>query len=643
VRRSESSARATLCLRRLDRLKLENIHRSIHSDSIRSSSSSSTSTSTTTPNKSNSKNGLAALQDDASLPTSVATATATSNATSTARTAPNHQSRFLSASFSSSPLPLTRTLAFGSGDAMNNLSSSLHPPQQRHLHQRQHAVQSLVDTLLTSQMLLPRSTGTLSCTTKDQDPPWLRFFADLGSSSAVMVGEEASVDVDVNPSGTNTNTDTTASPASAWQRPTPASTGTGIHQQPVATTYQQQKQMQQQQQQPFPIPQAAPVLGNLGTDVADDVNANVNVTANVTATATSVVETDNDKDVDVDQQPQNTPRAASNAADPADPNIKRMERQLTKFILQKNPQRAMDTFHLGLRYETADQLQPDTVRQLFFLVARKRPFDAYKVLQHYRKITAEEHDQDVNAYAGMYERNCDALRYIDPEKHRYNDIHKLVRSLVMELQQLDRVGKEQCYPVLVSALVSQKSVSVGDFARLAYQYMVQNNFAVEANYWEHLLSLSRYFRQKDLPYASILRRIVDMGRRPDPVTALNALENLFPYTDVDATYTALKAIVDLQSTAQPGDEFQYVVDISALEVIGAAAARTGHFVLSLLIWDLVDLLGYKPTEAIFENTIMAFAVEPNTYGNAFTVMAEMEANGYEPSRALIRGFSAHLR
>jgi hypothetical protein len=173
--------------------------------------------------------------------------------------------------------------------------------------------------------------------------------------------------------------------------------------------------------------------------------------------------------------------------------------------------------------------------------------------------------------------------------------------------------------------------------------MIQHNFDVGAGYWEHLLSMSRYFRQKDLPYASILRRIVDMGRRPDPVTALAALENLFPYTDVDATYTALKAIVDLQSTAKPEDDFQYMVDISALEVIGAAAARRGHFVLCLLIWDLVDLLGYKPTEAIFENTIMAFAVEPTTYGNAFTVMAEMEANGYEPSRALIRGFSVNLR
>jgi hypothetical protein len=338
-----------------------------------------------------------------------------------------------------------------------------------------------------------------------------------------------------------------------------------------------------------------------------------------------------------------TPRATLTTSSRPDVQKRRLEQQLARYITEKNPQRAMDAFHLGLRFEIADDLQPDTVRKLFFLMVRKRPFDSYKVLKHYQKITAEEHSGDMNAYADMYERNCYSLRFMNPEMHRYTDIHKLVRCIVMDLQSLDRVGKELCYPVLVSALISQKSVSVGDFARLAYEYMVEHNFTVPAGYWEHLLSMSRYFRQKDLPYAAILRRIVDMGRRPDPVTTLNALENLFPYTDVESTYIALKAIVDLQSTAKPEDEHQYVVDISALEVIGAAAARAGHYPLSLLLWDLIDLLGYHPTEAIYENTIIVFAAQPETYGNAFTVLADMEASGYEPSRALIRGLSLCLR
>jgi hypothetical protein len=510
----------------------------------------------------------------------------------------------------------------GSNVHVPELNSSF---QHRHDIQRQtqHAVKSLVDTLLASQMLLPRPSSTSSSTTDhasntntakaNAQDPWVVFFADLGSSSVVLAEEER----------------TTRTATTKTRKATKAANYANA---------------------PNVSVNKAKAISNDDSDASLATRHQIqptNVTASAATAAPAVaaapslaVDTETETKV-VDQTP---PQATSdNSGKGGDPNVRRMEHTLARFIQQKNPQRAMDTFHLGLRYETADQLQPDTVRQLFFLMAKKRPFDAYKVLQLYRKITAVEHDKDVNAYADMFERNCDALRYMDPEKHRYSEIHKLVRGLVMDLQQLDRVGKEQCYPVLVSALVSQKSVSVGDFARLAYQYMIQHNFDVGAGYWEHLLSMSRYFRQKDLPYASILRRIVDMGRRPDPVTALAALENLFPYTDVDATYTALKAIVDLQSTAKPEDEFQYMVDISALEVIGAAAARRGHFVLCLLIWDLVDLLGYKPTEAIFENTIMAFAVEPTTYGNAFTVMAEMEANGYEPSRALIRGFSVNLR
>jgi hypothetical protein len=536
----------------------------------------------------------------------------------------------VTASFSSSPLLIDSD----SGQEQLNSAFQLRHDIQR---QTQHAVKSLVDTLLSSQMLLPRPSSTSSSTSastsasastdnttkaNDQDP-WILFFADLGSSSVVLAGEETKTAS----ARTKTKTKTTKTVENYDNAP-------HVN---VAKTVAVSNDQDNDQHRDSDVSLATRhQIQPTSVNVTAAATAATAVTATAAAPALTV-----ETEQAVDQTP---PQATSDtSAKGGDPNVRRMEHTLARFIQQKNPQRAMDTFHLGLRYETADQLQPDIVRQLFFLMAKKRPFDAYKVLQLYRKITAVEHDKDVNAYADMFERNCDCLRYMDPEKHRYSDIHKLVRGLVMDLQQLDRVGKEQCYPVLVSALVSQKSVSVGDFARLAYQYMIQNNFDVPAGYWEHLLSMSRYFRQKDLPYASILRRIVDMGRRPDPVTALAALENLFPYTDVDATYTALKAIVDLQSTAKPDDAFQYMVDISALEVIGAAAARRGHFVLCLLIWDLVDLLGHKPTEAIFENTIMAFTVEPTTYGNAFTVMADMEANGFEPSRALIRGFSANLR
>jgi hypothetical protein len=61
------------------------------------------------------------------------------------------------------------------------------------------------------------------------------------------------------------------------------------------------------------------------------------------------------------------------------------------------------------------------------------------------------------------------------------------------------------------------------------------------------------------------------------------------------------------------------------------------------VWDMLDVLGYEPSEAIYENTVTAFAMNTFTYREAFTVLAEMETRGFKPSRALIRSFSLHVR
>jgi hypothetical protein len=112
---------------------------------------------------------------------------------------------------------------------------------------------------------------------------------------------------------------------------------------------------------------------------------------------------------------------------------------------------------------------------------------------------------------------------------------------------------------------------------------------------------------------------------------------------MDETVLALKSIIQLQSSWEPGAPYPaYKVDVGILEHIMAAAARFGAFEVNILVWDLVDLLGYQPTECMYENTIHGFARVPQQDHNVFGVLSEMEERGFTPSRALIRSLSRSL-
>lgn len=106
----------------------------------------------------------------------------------------------------------------------------------------------------------------------------------------------------------------------------------------------------------------------------------------------------------------------------------------------------------------------------------------------------------------------------------------------------------------------------------------------------------------------------------------------------------MKSVIHLQSSWESGAPHpNYKVDIGMLEHIMAAAARMGSFELNILVWDLVDLLGYEPTEFMYENTIAGFAMGARQDHNVFAVLREMEERGFSPSRALIRSLSRSLR
>lgn len=294
----------------------------------------------------------------------------------------------------------------------------------------------------------------------------------------------------------------------------------------------------------------------------------------------------------------------------------------------------------------------ETLTSLFYLYcSAKRPFHAYDILCAFEKrisrqlqtTVEEEQRQTLTNHLGhMYKKLCQQLRFLDPKDHDLFESDRLVRHVVADLQRADRSIREVCYPVLVSSLVSQRIVKIGPMAGAVYNMMIEEMTDVTDGFLEHLLTSNRYFRAKDLPYPDVLRRLVDMGRRPVPFNAMNVLENLYPYADLEGTCVALQALIDLQSQSA-NDGRQYVVDIATLEFIGASAVRTGNVHASMLVWDAIDVMGHTPTEAVYENTALVFLSDRNSYSSAFSVMAEMEAHGFEISRAFVRAVSTFLR
>ena len=347
--------------------------------------------------------------------------------------------------------------------------------------------------------------------------------------------------------------------------------------------------------------------------------------------------------------------------------------RLTKCIYDEDVKYSIKTFNKIMEINKTNaknkqpsiDIAPGLTKALLSLVQPGNPFELYRIIQYYMSLPTS-HEKSLGGSINLYKRYirmaCDSLRHIDARVHDKKDVKRLTINLMALVSKLDKSGKEACAPVLLSSICEQPFIKIGeDFAGQIYNYIMDQELSVPDGYWIHLLTFSKYSRQ-DIPYDEILSRAVSLGLRPDPILALNVLEHLFPFSNTDSVTNALKALLTLQKQvatdikaakeAAINDETvkiddvvakQYFVDMYLLETIGAAAASQGQSEICLMIWDMLDVLEYKASVGIYENTVVAFAMNVFTYREAFTVMYEMESRGYHPSRALIRSFSVHVR
>jgi hypothetical protein len=293
-----------------------------------------------------------------------------------------------------------------------------------------------------------------------------------------------------------------------------------------------------------------------------------------------------------------------------------------------------------------DQVVPQKlVVSLFYLVVKKDPIMAYDILK-YNNIHPDATDFSVD----MYRRLCYSVSLLDPQKTRQGKIMQFVGSLLEDLDGMDVEVKKQLYAPLAVSLAKQRTVSVGPYAGVLYNFLVENDFKMTKRWLQSLLALSKYNRQEDLPFHDVLAQLVAIEAEPHPFSVLPAIQNMFPYTDSEKVCVALEAYRDLQLRSQDGDDGtaslyrEHLIDLAALEMISAGAAHSGNSKLILLVWDVLEQCNYKPTEAIYENTIVAFAANPgHDLQQTFTAMTSMKEDGFEISRPLIRSVSRAIR
>eukprot|EP00977_Amphora_coffeiformis_P015347 scaffold4510_cov183-Amphora_coffeaeformis.AAC.32 len=304
-------------------------------------------------------------------------------------------------------------------------------------------------------------------------------------------------------------------------------------------------------------------------------------------------------------------------------------------------------FWYAKRHGMAHKLPPKDLIRLYSLCLSKRaPLFALPILEQYVKnqnLNPAQNESDKQHYVKLYSRMADVLRYLEPEKHKPWDMEKLVRAVLEKIKGFDYDGKALCLPILLSSLLNQRLVSLGKMSRIIYEHMLEMKLELSTSYMEHLLSMSKYQRQQDLPYAEILLSTVLRGHRPHPQTVATVVENLFPYTNMEDTRMILQALVELQSQKNDDDWRSYTLDMAVLETIATAVARSGDKDSIQLIWEYMDLSKLEPSIGIYESTAVTFSHNPDTYQNAFAVLEEMQVRGEPLSRALIRNMSTFLR
>lgn len=318
-----------------------------------------------------------------------------------------------------------------------------------------------------------------------------------------------------------------------------------------------------------------------------------------------------------------------------------LERALSNAVFAKNVTMTKHLFHESTKL---GQVLPERLLcRVFNLVVHDDPSLALIVAKHARRgYTMTERSQF------MFFELCSSIGSMDFRCSRYY-IEGFLVDLLQELETMDRDAKQEILPKLITGIARQKYASLGTYAGELYSYMVENNYEMRPGWLKQLLELSKYNRQEDLPFHDILDRLSKRMTVPHPTAVMQSIHNMYPFTDTQKICVTLQALrvlqdnFDLEHHSWMGRQEEIQIDIDCLEAISMGAAKSGSLELIRLIWEVLEQCNYLPTEAIYENTVMAFARGGENLEKAFVAINAMKEGGFEVSLALLRSFSVALR
>lgn len=316
--------------------------------------------------------------------------------------------------------------------------------------------------------------------------------------------------------------------------------------------------------------------------------------------------------------------------------------QLRTALREKNYRTAL---HLYSEAKGKNQLiSRNILAQLFYMVSYRDPIKAYRILQDYHK-----HPATSKPKLNLYLRFCDSISSLRPQGAHYENMHRFIKRVITDLQEMDIQTQKELYPKLVVALGTQRCVTLGPYAGRLYTEMILKNFNMSPGWLRKVLSLSKYNRKDDIPFDNVLSQLAEQRARPHPFSTIAAVHNMFPFTDPDKTCTSLQALLSLQNVVledsmDSESKFDAIlIDMDCLESIAMGAAHSGCSEQILLVWELLEQCNYKPTETIYESTIVAFISSLDHIENAFEAVVAMKEEGFDVSRSLMRSISLAIR
>lgn len=285
-------------------------------------------------------------------------------------------------------------------------------------------------------------------------------------------------------------------------------------------------------------------------------------------------------------------------------------------------------------------------------------FASYKVLQklniQYKRDTTKNLDKSTShpVPISLYISLCQSLKETKKSPRRQH-VSSVISYLSTHLQSLDfETYQKEIFPEFFLSVLSQPDFNLvhsGDI----WAYIQHKGISCPNHILENMLNYSflkvgsqspREAKRRDVPFIRVLEQLVEDNYRVDSRTVTQTLLNEHPFINVKKTTKILHCIKKLYESKEDGDPLhEYRISASMLDSIAVSAAKFGDTDLLLLVWDLIDMMGYKPSESMFENAIHGFMIAYKQDHHAFAVMAEMEKEGYIPSRALTQMIAKSLR